>query len=217
LLLLICFVHFYKELEPFLFLKHLSLIVGNILKDLNHIKKQLAKGDTRVLKSLWLLHSTSVLNLAYRVLLDRDAAEDILMDIFVALPESLQNFRGHSSLSTWLYKLTLNACLMQKRQHKRRIELEIEQQELIQENIFSTPSTPSTPEAPSAALEKALNTLSPEMRSLIWLKEVEGLEIKDLASLFDIPEGTVKSRLSRSKQKLQQILTPSYSKEFAHV
>ncbi len=55
------------------------------------------------------------------------------------------------------------------------------------------------------------------MRSLIWLKEVEGLEIKDLASLFDIPEGTVKSRLSRSKQKLQQILTPSYSKEFAHV
>ena len=90
----------------------------------NDLKRKLLKADADTLSVLWKAHSVSILNLAFRILQDRDAAEDVLMDLFVDLPKTIQSFRGEASFSTWFYRMTVNACLMRIRKSKRHSELE---------------------------------------------------------------------------------------------
>lgn len=153
---------------------------------------------------LWNAHSTSILNLAFRFLQDRDEAEDILMDLFVDLPKTLKKFRGDSSFSTWFYRMTVNACLMKVRKSKRHAELEAENHTSIAENLVGRFEETSIFDA--KLLEHGLSTLSPETRSLLWLKDAEGLELKDLAEIFNLPEGTLKSKLSRARKTVREIL-----------
>jgi len=160
------------------------------------------QNDSAQLKSLWQTHSRRVLNLAYRILQDRDAAEDILMDVFATLPENLSQFRGDSAVSTWLFRMTTNACLMKIRSEKRRGELRDEHHPDICTNTLGTGGTGNT-QLEIRDLERALATLDPETRSLLWLKDAEGLEIKELSALFHAPEGTLKSRLSRARTSLR--------------
>ena len=88
------------------------------------ILKSLKSGSREALAMLWQEQSGHVLNLAFKMLKDRNQAEDILMDIFVQVPTAIQKFRGESALSTWLYRLTVHACLMKLRKEKRHGELE---------------------------------------------------------------------------------------------
>ena len=90
------------------------------------ILQHLMEGSREALAMLWQDQSANVLNLAFRMLKDRDQAEDILMDVFVQVPKAVQGFRGDSALGTWLYRLTVNACLMKLRTKKRHRELEDE-------------------------------------------------------------------------------------------
>lgn len=160
------------------------------------------QNDSQSLKALWETHSRRVLNLAYRILQDRDEAEDILMDVFAGLPAHLLQFRGDANLSTWLFRLTTNACLMKIRSEKRRGELRAERHPDICENTLGTGVLENAP-LDTRELERALSTLDAETRSLLWLKDAEGLEIKELCSLFNAPEGTLKSRLSRARANLR--------------
>ena len=90
------------------------------------ILQHLKGGSREALAMLWESHSGHVLNLAFRMLKNRDEAEDILMDIFVQIPRKIQGFQGQSALATWLYRLTVNECLMKLRTQKRHRELEEE-------------------------------------------------------------------------------------------
>ena len=95
------------------------------------ILQHLTEGSREALAIVWQEHSANVLNLAFRMLKDRDQAEDILMDVFVQVPKAVQGFRGQSALNTWLYRLTVNACLMKLRAQKRHRELEEEKIDTI--------------------------------------------------------------------------------------
>lgn len=160
------------------------------------------QNSTLALKDLWDAHSRRVLGLAYRILQDRDEAEDILMDVFAGLPEQLRLFRGDSAIATWLYRLTTNACLMKIRSEKRRGELRAERHPDICESTVGTGAQDHAT-LETRELERALATLDAETRSLLWLKDAEGLEIKDLCTIFNAPEGTLKSRLSRARASLR--------------
>ncbi len=164
------------------------------------------------LQALWEAHSRQVLNLAYRMLQDRDDAEDIMMDVFANLPEQLHQFRGDSAMATWLYRLTTNACLMKLRSEKRRGELRQERHPDICDQTLGTGVHSHKP-MDTRELERALSTLDPETRSLLWLKDAEGLEIKELCVIFNAPEGTLKSRLSRTRASLRAILRMEVSYE----
>lgn len=160
--------------------------------------------EKKNLAQLWNDHSTSILNLAFRFLQDRDEAEDILMDLFVDLPKTLKEFRGDSSFSTWFYRMTVNACLMKIRKSKRHAELEVQNHSSIAENLVGRFEETSIFDA--KFLEYGLSTLSPETRSLLWLKDAEGLELKELAEIFNAPEGTLKSKLSRARKSIRELL-----------
>ena len=169
------------------------------------ILQHLMEGSREALAMLWQDQSANVLNLAFRMLRDRDQAEDILMDVFVQVPKAVQGFRGQSALNTWLYRLTVNACLMKLRAQKRHRELEEEKLDTIIEEALGKVDA-AEESFDSGLLEKGLAQLPAETRSMLWLKDAEDLDVKDLAEIYGMPEGTVKARLSRARHFVRDYL-----------
>jgi len=169
------------------------------------ILKSLKSGNREALALLWQEQSGHVLNLSFKMLKDRDQAEDILMDVFVQVPTAIQKFRGESTLSTWLYRLTVNACLMKLRKEKRHGELEEEHLDSIVEEALGSKEAEANVDA--ELLTMGLNALPAETRSMLWLKDAEDLDIKDLAEIYRMPSGTVKARLSRARHFVRDFLT----------
>ena len=162
------------------------------------ILQHLKSGSREALSLLWQAQSANVLNLAFRMLKDRDEAEDIMMDIFVQIPKKIQGFQGQSALATWLYRLTVNECLMKLRAQKRHRELEEEHIDVIVEDALGKIEGFDTSDSDPELLEMGLNALNAETRSMLWLKDAEDLDVKDLAEIYKMPEGTIKARLSRA-------------------
>ena len=169
------------------------------------ILQHLKGGSREALSLLWQAHSANVLNLAFRMLKDRDEAEDILMDVFVQAPKAVQGFRGESALGTWLYRLTVNACLMKLRAQKRHRELEEEKLDVIIEEVLGKDDAKNE-HFDAELLEKGLAELPAETRSMLWLKDAEDLDVKDLAEIYKMPEGTIKARLSRARHFVKNYL-----------
>ena len=165
----------------------------------------LKDGSREALAMLWQEHSGHVLNLAFRMLKDRDQAEDILMDVFVQVPSAVQKFRGDSALGTWLYRLTVNACLMKLRAERRHAELEEQNWETIVKEALG--ANEKEQEFDTELLTLGLNQLPAETRSMLWLKDAEGLDIKDLSEIYHMPDGTIKARLSRARHFIKDFLT----------
>jgi RNA polymerase sigma-70 factor (ECF subfamily) len=170
------------------------------------ILQHLKGGSREALSLLWQAHSANVLNLAFRMMKDRDEAEDILMDVFVQAPKAVQGFRGESALGTWLYRLTVNACLMKLRAQKRHRELEEEHLDSIIEEALGKGDLKNENFDPEL-LEKGLAELPAESRSMLWLKDAEDLDVKDLAEIYKMPEGTIKARLSRARTFVRNYLS----------
>jgi RNA polymerase sigma-70 factor (ECF subfamily) len=159
--------------------------------------EQLKSGDIKALESAYKNYAEKILNQSYRILLSREAAEDIVHDLFISLSRRLQTFKGESSLGTWLYRVTHNLCLEKLRQEKNR-------KRLLQEHGKAVDSLQEIKIEDRDLLQQAMEILDPETRSLLWLKEGEGLEVRELSQVLEIPEGTLKSRLSRGREKLRQ-------------
>ena len=169
------------------------------------IAKGIREGNREALGMLWREHSTKMLNLAFRMLKDRDRAEDILMDVFVGIPDAIRAFRGQSALGTWLYRLTVNACLMKLRTQKRHRELEEAKLDIIIEEVLGKDESQDE-NFDAELLERGLGQLPAETRSMLWLKDAEDLDVKDLAEIYRMPEGTVKARLSRARHFVRDYL-----------
>ena len=181
------------------------------------ILKMVQEGSREALGLLWSEHSSKVLNLAFRMLRDRDEAEDILMDVFVQVPSAIKSFKGQSAVATWLYRLTVNACLMKLRAGKRHRELEEEHLDTIIEEALGKADAAN--DFDPTLLEKGLAQLNAETRSMLWLKDAEDLDVKDLAEIYKMPEGTVKARLSRARSFVRNYINErkaSINKECNH-
>lgn len=168
------------------------------------ILKSIKEGNREALGLLWKEHSANVLNLAFRMMKDRDRAEDILMDVFVQVPSAIQQFRGESALGTWLYRLTVNACLMKLRSERRHGELELQHQDTIEENAIGHAELPA--DVDTELLEQGLAKLPADTRSMLWLKDAESLDVRDLSDIYGMPDGTIKARLSRARHLVKDFV-----------
>ena len=137
---------------------------------------------------LWKSHSTNVLNLAFRMLKNRDEAEDVLMDIFVSVPGKIKNFRGESALNTWLFRLTVNECLMRLRSSKRHAELEEGHIDLLMTSAIGSKHEEQIDYDPEL-LEFGLSKLPAETRSMLWLKDAKNSASRTYPKSTTCPKG----------------------------
>ena len=167
---------------------------------------QAKRGDADAFAFLVQTYETSVYRLALRMCGNAHDAEEVAQEAFVAAWRGLPSFRGESKFSSWLYQLTTNAAIDFLRREKRhRAVTPIEEE--------PEPATPDTPQQAleesemRAALHQALQSLTPEHRQIFLLRQMRQLSYEEIGRLLGLEAGTVKSRLSRAKKQLRQILT----------
>lgn len=134
-------------------------------------------------------------SIAYHIVGNRQDAEDAVQETFLKVHRAIHGFQGNSSIETWLCRIVINVCYDLARKRRRETEM--------------PPEVRATGEGPTlrVALEDALKRINPRHRMVFLLFEVEGLRHSDIASIFEIPEGTSKAWLFEAKKELKRLLT----------
>lgn len=169
-------------------------------------------GDVEAFTALVKRYEVRVYNLAYRLLSNADDAADVAQEAFMAAYESIGRFRAESSFYTWLYRIAVNKALTYRRSRSSRLDAATGGQETL---AFDTAADGSP--GPSRRVEdmerdemvqSMIAALPDDFRSVVVLKDIEGLEYEEIADVMEIPLGTVKSRLHRGRLLLRDALTP---------
>ena len=170
------------------------------------------QGDEGAFESLVRLYEKRVFALAVRMCGNQEDAAEAAQEAFLAAWQGLRFFRGDSSFSTWLYRLTSNACvdlLRREGRHRSAAGPSLDDEELGCDVPDAAPSPQEEAERRElrAQIEEGLRALSPEHRQVLVLRELEGLSYGEIASLLGVEEGTVKSRIARARLALRNYLT----------
>src|SRR5262249_34426849 len=148
----------------------------------------------------------------YRVLGDRTDLDDLVQEVFVIAFRGLDRFRGDARLSTWLYRICVNVALGRIRTRKRRPTAV---GALDLDTAARDPSLTERPETPDRSLERreeqervyqALEQLAPKKRIVLYLHEIEGLDLKEIAYLVDSNPVTVRTRLFYARREFYRVI-----------
>lgn len=166
------------------------------------------EGDRTAFEALVTLHSPRVFHLALGYTGRHHDAEEITQTVFWKVWNALPQFRGGASFSTWLYRLTLNACTDHyRREKKRRGDLSLDDPDLAPlRDTAPSPEEILLQREEQAILRKALAELPEQHRVILVLREMDGLDYKEIAQVLDLEMGTVKSRLARARRALRDKL-----------
>ncbi len=141
-------------------------------------------------------------------------AEDIGQETFVRFYQSLNQFRGESSIGTYLTRIAINLSLNEIRKRRRRRDLFFTKNENTVENVPDTIDLKDQKET-KTLVQLGLQKLPPKFRSVIVLRLIDGYSTEETAKILNLPVGTVLSRLARAQMKLREILTPVFKGELS--
>jgi RNA polymerase sigma-70 factor (ECF subfamily) len=164
-------------------------------------------------------HERMVYTLALHLLGDRDEALDLSQEVFLRVFRTIHGFRGQSALKTWIYRIVINQARNRQRFWRRRHRSEqvsldqhvAEHGELTQPGDGTSPDRVLARKELASRLWSALNDLPFDQRTVIVLREIDGLSYEDIAFSLGVAVGTVKSRLTRARQALRLQLRESRS------
>ncbi len=173
-------------------------------------------GDREAFDYLVERHKDIVYAVAYRFAKDPDLALDLSQNAFIRAYRGIKSFRGKSSFSTWLYRITMNTCIDYTRKKARSVD-SLAVPEEVAEYAGSEPIVASLPREPGAdalsselgeQIQKAIDLLPEYHKSVFVLYEIEGLSYKEIADVVGCSIGTVMSRLHYARKKLRSMLAP---------
>lgn len=170
-------------------------------------------GNRSAFEQLVIANQTKVYNLALRMVGNEQDAYDMSQEAFIKAYHALENFRGDSRFSVWLYRLTTNVCLDFLRAKSRKThgsltylsEEDGEKELEIYDDRFS-PETIAEKKELREAVNRGLMRLPENYRAILLLREIEGMSYEEIAEVLSLEEGTVKSRIFRARKKLCGIL-----------
>lgn len=166
-------------------------------------------GDLAAFDILVARHYRHVFALAFHLLGNADDAADATQDAFLKAFERLSQFRGDAAFSTWLYRITINAChdLQRQRRPTPFSQLNEEDNESVAalEDLRPDPEEMWQRQEQQEAVQKILASLPEEFRQVIVLCDLQGLTYSEAAAVLGMPEGTVKSRLHRARHAFKDL------------
>jgi RNA polymerase sigma-70 factor, ECF subfamily len=174
-------------------------------------------GERMAFNQLVRLHGKRVYNTVLRILGDQAEAEDVSQEVFLKMYQNIGKFRGDAKLSTWLYRLSINNALNRVRARKRRMyhktfsldaAVRTEEGEVPQEHPDTNPDPRQILESRDTQrlVQEGISKLPDDQRTVIVLRDIQGLTYNEIAGILDCNEGTVKSRLHRARMALKDIL-----------
>ena len=178
------------------------------------IVNRVISGDTEAFEALVLEHQNKVYSLALRMVGNEEDARDMAQEAFIRAYGSLAGFRGDSKFSVWLYRLTSNICIdfLRSRGKKRTVSMTWAGDEGEDAGELEIPDETWSPESQlersltRESVRRGLESLSPQYREILLLREINGLSYAEIAGALSLEEGTVKSRIFRARKKLCDFL-----------
>jgi len=173
-------------------------------------------GDPEAFRTLVIRFQRKVYAVALGIVKDRDLAWDVAQDAFVRVHGRLSTFEGKSAFSTWLFRVTthlaIDAVRKERTSRKDQVEDVLESdlagggEGILSTSLGNDPRENALRRELAGQIESALAGLSPEHRTILVLREVEGLSYEELAERLEIPKGTVMSRLFHARKRMQAAL-----------
>lgn len=177
--------------------------------DERELIEKAGRGDAYAFEQLISAHENKMYAVALRMCGNREDAQDCLQEAMLRVYRAMSGFKGQSSFSTWVYRITMNSCLDELRRRKSRTATSLD---AMLENGFAPSDEGDTPEQSSLrseqrrALEQAIAKLPEDMRAAIVLRDIQGCSYDEIAEALNANVGTIKSRISRGREKLRAAL-----------
>ncbi|HET7025346.1 MAG TPA: sigma-70 family RNA polymerase sigma factor [Gemmatimonadales bacterium] len=176
------------------------------------------RGSDAAYRELLKRYERPVFSLIYRMVRDRELAEDLTQETFIKALNALDSYRPEYKFSSWIFKIANNAAIDQlRRRELDTLSLDgapgAETAEAIEATSLQVGSKGESPldelEAKEigTAIERAIGRLRPEYRSCILLRHVEGRAYEEIAEMLDLPLGTVKTYIHRARNELREYLS----------
>lgn len=170
------------------------------------IEKSINK-DQKAFESLISMYESKIYNMCFYLLKNREDAADASQEVCIKIYKSINKFKGDSKFSTWIYRITYNTCLDHIK--KRKDELSFE--EVISTDGPLTSKTEGIIEARELKFElkRCILKLNNDFKTVIILRDIDGLSYLEISEILNIEVGTVKSRLNRAREALKNELIKS--------
>lgn len=168
------------------------------------------RGDREAFRALYEAYKDRVYSIAFHFFhADADAAGDVTQQVFLKLMLEMTRFRGDAAVSTWLYRLVVNACIDRSRRRRR----DVVEDPVVLDRIATNASHEDlfARHEVAAEVQSAIGTLPAKLRAAILLRYFEDLSYADMATALNCSIGTVASRLSRGHRLLAKRLAPMRS------
>ena len=174
-------------------------------------------GNKKALAEIVKKYEQTIYNFSFKICRDPEKAENIMQETFYSMVKSINQFDGNSKLSTWLYRIVANHCLMNARKEKKRsyVSLENDEDLYTERHIADWTSLPYKSTENNELrqiLDKAIKKLSPDYRIIFLLRDIEGLSTEETAEAANISVPAVKSRLHRARAFLRKEIDEAFQK-----
>jgi RNA polymerase sigma-70 factor, ECF subfamily len=163
--------------------------------------------DMEAFEEIYHLHHKRVYSICFRMLQNASDAEDLTQQVFIQLFRKLHTFRGESSFTTWLHRLTVNQVLMHFRRRMVKTEKTTDDGSTPIRIVTGTENPSRMALIDRIALNQAIGQLPPGYRMVFILHDVEGFEHDQIGKMLGCAVGTSKSQLHKARQRLRQLLT----------
>ncbi|WP_416977927.1 RNA polymerase sigma factor SigM [Streptomyces sp. T028] len=170
---------------------------------------QHVEGDPDAFGELVRRHRDRLWAVALRTLGDREEAADAVQDALVSAYRAAHTFRGQSAVTTWLHRITVNACLDRARKAASRKTSPVDDTERLEQLLepHESAAAPAERNDVHRQLFEALGALPPDQRAALVLVDMQGYPVAEAARILDVPTGTVKSRCARGRARLLPLVT----------
>ena len=176
------------------------------MKDIpRDIIEKAASGDIRAFEEVYKAYSSIVYTVAFNITRNAQDAEEATQDVFVKVYRKLQGFKFESSFGTWIYRIAANTAINIYHSRARRKEYPVDNEEIARAadpGAEAKANDELERESAGSKISRLLGVLSPEHRSCIVLREIEGLDYKEIADALKIPLNTVRSRIKRAREAM---------------
>lgn len=164
--------------------------------------------DLKAFDTLVSDYEKKIYNYAYSFTKNPEDALDITQEVFLKIHKNISKFNENSTISTWIYKITSNVCIDWARKQKPTVAITTENEDFINQVADKSDSVEGQIQQKeiSNEIHHALSLIDEPSRQIVIMRDIQGLTYDEIGQILELESGTVKSRISRSRKKLRDII-----------